>query len=348
MEAFPEGTYHGDIPEGCVLCAQGAKMVLFVTGACLGSCYYCPLSTKRKGVWATWANERKVSSVEEVLDEARLMDALGTGITGGDPFLVLDDTITYARALKDAFDDHHIHLYTPGTLVDTMTMGYIEQVIDEIRFHPPGYDVDKIELALRHDIAVGAEIPVIPGMRDEILSFARSLDEIGAHFLNLNELEYSETNASGLRTRGFVFSLDSNAVEGSEQLALDIVDATRDLDLPVHYCSSRFKDGIQFRERLKRRAKNVRKKYEDIDEDGLLVRGEIEAHTEQRRDEMLSTIYELFERDDEMVEVQGTIIRTSWAAVEELREILDMADVQYSIVKEYPTHDRTVVEKEIL
>jgi pyruvate formate-lyase activating enzyme-like uncharacterized protein len=63
---------------------------------------------------------------------------------------------------------------------------------------------------------------------------------------------------------------------------------------------------------------------------------------------MLSTIYELFERDDEMVEVQGTIIRTSWAAVEELREILDMADVQYSIVKEYPTHDRTVVEKEIL
>lgn len=348
MEAFPEGTHHGPIPEGCTLCALGAKMVLFITGACLGTCYYCPLSEKRKGVWATWANERKVSSAEEAVDEARLMDALGTGITGGDPVLVLDDTITYARALKDAFDHHHIHLYTPGTLVDSMAMQYIEQVIDEIRFHPPGYDVERIELALRHDISVGAEVPAIPGMKDDLLSFARRLDDIGAHFLNLNELEYSETNASGLRARGFSFSTDSNAVEGSEELALDIVEATAGLDIPVHYCSSRFKDSIQFRERLKRRAKNVKKKYEDIDDDGLLVRGEIEAHTVKRRNEVISAIFELFERDDDMVEVCGTVVRTSWAAVEELREILDIAGVQFSIVKDYPTHDRQVVEKEIL
>ena len=185
-------------------------------------------------------------------------------------------------------------------------------------------------------------------MKDDLLSFARRLDDIGAHFLNLNELEYSETNASGLRARGFSFSTDSNAIEGSEELALDIVEATAGLDIPVHYCSSRFKDSIQFRERLKRRAKNVKKKYEDIDDDGLLVRGEIEAHTVKRRNEVISAIFELFERDDDMVEVCGTVVRTSWAAVEELREILDISGVQFSIVKDYPTHDRQFVEKEIL
>ncbi|MCC7568896.1 MAG: radical SAM protein [Candidatus Methanofastidiosa archaeon] len=349
MYTFPGETYHGKIPTGCTLCAQGAKLVLFMTGACLDNCYYCPLSSHRKGSWHKWANERRVIDKEDVLAEARAMQALGTGITGGDPLLVSDETIEYATLLKDTFSEsHHIHLYTSGTLADRTVLGYLEPVIDEIRFHPQNGAWDKVSLAMSFDMDVGAEIPVIPGHREEILSLAAYLDDIGAQFLNLNELEYSETNSAALRRLGMSFSSSSNAVMGSEELALSLVNETKDLDLSVHYCSSRFKDGVQLRERLKRRAQTEAKKYEDIDEDGLLVRGEIEAGTPERRDGVLSVIQESFERDDDMVEVQGTKILTSWAAAQELREMIEDTDIVFTIVKEYPLYERIVVEKEIL
>jgi len=349
MEAFPESTFHGKIPMGCELCAKGAKMVLFINGICLSNCYYCPLSLKRKGQWQTWANERLVSSEKDVLEEARKMDALGTGITGGDPIMFADLTIKYATLLKNTFGNgHHIHLYTPGSLIDRNILGYLENVLDEIRFHPKEEDWKKIEMALAFDIDVGAEIPVIPGEGEKILRFCSYLEEIGAQFINLNELEYSDTNIEELRKRGFKFSKDSSAVIGSEELALDIVENTRDLDLTVHYCSSRFKDGVQLRERLKRRAVHVKKKYQDIDEDGLLVTGLIEAGTLAGRDNVIKTIIENFEDDKDMYEVEGTSIFTSWSAIEELRQMIDDPDLIFSIIKEYPTHNRILVDKEIL
>ena len=349
MEAFPEGTYTGTIPTGCTFCAQGAKLVLFMTGMCLDNCYYCPLSKMRKGSWGKWANERPVNGPEDVLEEARAMQALGTGITGGDPLLVADETVEYATLLKDTFgENHHIHLYTSGTLADRTNLGYLETVVDEIRFHPQEKNWDKISMALSFDMDVGAEVPVIPSSTDSILALARHLDEIGAQFLNLNELEYSETNSAALAKLGMTFSSSSNAVEGSEEAAFSILEATKDLDLSVHYCSSRFKDGVQLRERLKRRAQTVAKKYEDIDEDGLIVRGEIEAGTTQKRDEVLAFIHDTFERDDDMISVHGTTIHTSWTATEELHELLGDPSVKFAIVKEYPQHKRVLMEKEYL
>jgi len=345
MEAFSEGTYNGDIPEGCKLCAIGAKMVLFINGVCLSNCYYCPLSKMRKGKWQTWANERLVTSDEDVLDEARKMDALGTGITGGDPIMFADSTVKYATLLKNNFNDHHIHLYTPGTLIDRNVLGYLENVLDEIRFHPKREDWDKIKLALSFDIDVGAEIPVIPGEKENILEFCSYLDDIGAQFINLNELEYSETNAQELRKRGFEFSQDSNAVLKSEELALEIVESTKDLDISVHYCSSRFKDGVQLRERLKRRASGIKKKYQDVDEDGLLVYGTIEPQTMAGRDKVINFIIENFEDDEEMYEVKGTSVMTSWPATEVLKEMMVDPQIKFSVVKEYPTHNRILVEK---
>ncbi|MHC1609983.1 MAG: 4Fe-4S cluster-binding domain-containing protein [Candidatus Methanofastidiosia archaeon] len=348
MKAFPEGTYNGPLPKGCMLCAKGAKLVLFMNGICLEDCYYCPLSKKRKGSWDTWANERRITNKDEIIDEAYKSGAMGTGITGGDPIMVLDDTITYATLLKDTFKDHHIHLYTSGTLVNKMVLGYLENVIDEIRFHPKKENWGKLDLALAYDLDVGAEIPVIPDKKGEILEFAAYLDNIGVKFLNINELEYSETNAPALRKRGMKFSDNSNSVLGSEEIALEVIKETQDLDLSVHYCSSRFKDGVQLRERLKRRANNVKAKYEDVDEDGLIVRGEIEAFTLSKRDQVIASINEYFERDDDMVEVCGTKVLTSWAATEELKDVLEDKDLEFSIVKEYPIHDRILVEKEIL
>ena len=78
--------------EGCVQCQQGSKLVLFVTGKCHWGCDYCPLSENRRETPDMFANERRCTSWEEVMEEGRAMKATGTGITGGDPMLDLEKT----------------------------------------------------------------------------------------------------------------------------------------------------------------------------------------------------------------------------------------------------------------
>ena len=47
------------------------------------------------------------------------------------------------------------------------------------------------------------EIPGIPNFEKEILDLAFELDKISVKFLNINELEYSETNYQSLIDKGF-------------------------------------------------------------------------------------------------------------------------------------------------
>ena len=70
------------ISKGCEQCAKGGKMVLFVYGYCdQRDCFYCPLGENRKNVTDIYANERKVECDQDVIDEARRMDALGSSST---------------------------------------------------------------------------------------------------------------------------------------------------------------------------------------------------------------------------------------------------------------------------
>ena len=93
----------GQMPDGCRLCTMGAKLVLFVTGLCNKACFYCPLSPERKHRDISLANERPVRRLEDITEEAMLMDALGTGLTGGDPLLRPDRTVKYIELLKREF-----------------------------------------------------------------------------------------------------------------------------------------------------------------------------------------------------------------------------------------------------
>jgi len=75
----------GKRPLGCQLCAEGSKMVLFVTGLCDSSCYYCPLSQSKTGRDVVFADEMPVSDKRDILFEARAIMSRGAGISGGDP-----------------------------------------------------------------------------------------------------------------------------------------------------------------------------------------------------------------------------------------------------------------------
>lgn len=342
-------SYTGRLPRGCVLCEQGAKMVLLVTGKCDKKCFYCPLSNEKRGKDVFFANERRVKKTEDVLSEGRLMDALGTGITGGDPLLEIDRTIGSIESLKSEFGkSHHIHLYTAQT--DTGKIRRVAKAgLDEIRFHPPLAMWKKLEgssyqravlLSRKLGLRVGLELPVIPGRESDLVAAIKFADKQGLDFVNLNELEFSETNWRALRSLEFDVKDDvSSGVKGSEKLAKDLLRI--DTKVPLHYCSSSFKDGIQLRRRIMRRAKKVKRPYEILTKDGTFLKGIIETN-----DLSMTAAYILKE-----FSIPGNLIRADpekerleiapWI----LEEIADELEWPAYIVEEYPTADRLEVER---
>jgi pyruvate formate-lyase activating enzyme-like uncharacterized protein len=342
-------SYSGRLPKGCVLCEKGAKMVLLVTGKCDKKCFYCPLSNEKRGKDVYFANERRVERPDELVDEARLMDALGTGITGGDPLLEVDRTVEAIKALKKRFGkSHHIHLYTTQT--DGRKIRKVAKAgLDEIRFHPPlamwrllerSPFENAVVLSRRLGMDVGLELPVIPGRERDLIAAIRFADENKLDFVNLNELEFSETNWKALRKLDFDVRDDvSSGVDGSERLALDLL--RLDTDVPLHYCSASFKDGVQLRRRIMRRAKNVKKPYEILTRDGTFLKGIIETN------ELSMTaawILKRFGAPGELIRADPKKMRLEIAPWV-LEDIAGELDMPAYIIEEYPTADRLEVER---
>ncbi len=344
--------YTGALPLGCKLCTEGAKLVLLVTGRCPRRCHYCPLSSQKKGRDVFYANERRISKVLEALEEADLMDALGTGITGGDPLAVMERTVASIRALKRHFgDEHHIHLYTSTTApakIDRLARAGL----DEIRFHPPpglwgrlhrSDFADAVRRARRRSMTVGMEVPALPDRANELAKAIAFADDEGLDFVNLNELEFSETNWKALRLRGFDVRDDvSSGVAGSEAVALALL--KEDVTVPLHYCSSAFKDGVQLRRRIARRAKNVRRPHEMLTRDGTFLKGVVETDDPEETARSLTERFEvpadLMWNDAE----KGRLEVAAWV----LEEIAPELEMECYIVEEYPTADRLEVEREPL
>jgi uncharacterized protein len=280
-------SYRGELSPACVQCKEGRKMVLFVTGLCRFRCFYCPVSPNRNQQDVIYANERRVASDADVLDEARAIGAAGTGITGGDPLGVIDRVEHYVRLLKGEFGpEHNIHLYThepnPEKLRRLAAAG-----LDEFRLHIPHYlwgplatsgDAYRrvLEEAPDWGIRRGVEIPVLPEKEAELRRLLLALDGIGVDFVNLNELEFSETNEENLRARSYrVDPRNGWGVRGSRGVAERVVREMR-LKVPVHYCSSRFKDSVQLRQRLLRRAERTAPAFARRTPDGTIVLGIVE------------------------------------------------------------------------
>jgi pyruvate formate-lyase activating enzyme-like uncharacterized protein len=271
----------GKLPRGCQLCVQGSKLVLFVTGLCSMKCYYCPISDVKRNKDDIWANEWKIEKVEDIITEAKLCDAKGAGLTGGDPILKLDRTISLINLLKKYFrKEFHIHLYTPTKLITEEKLKKLYKAgLDEIRFHPDienNKEWSRIELAKKLQWHVGVEIPVIPGKAKETKKLIDYLSKIDIDFLNLNELEISDTNGNKLLEKGFKTKDDiSYAIKGSGELALKLMKYAQKKIKNIHYCTAKLKDKVQLANRIKKRAKNIARDYDIVDWDGMLKRGAI-------------------------------------------------------------------------
>jgi len=278
------------IPKGCKYCLEGAKAVLFLNGICQkpDHCsWYCPISEERRGKDISFANEIKINSKEDLLEEINKIKAKGMSITGGEPLSKqnLEKTLNYIKYIKSVKGKNfHIHLYTNGInfnkeIAEKLTI----TGLDEIRFHPPKDKWPNIEIAINKGISVGAEVPIIPNYEyiRELMEFILFLEKIGAEFINLNEFEYCFPNSQSLKDRGFHLKEGTIAsVENSKNFALDLIkNISPKVSLKIHFCPIIAKDYYQLKNRYLRRAKTIKLPHEEITEEGLLLYALIEGNS---------------------------------------------------------------------
>lgn len=354
----------GTLPRGCRDCRRGAKLVLFITGRCAQRCYYCPISKQKWLADVIYANERFIgegglgeAELKAICEEAEAMGATGTGITGGDPMDKPARVLRAVRGLKSRLGpDHHIHLYTSGGFEARYLAELAAAGLDEIRFHPmvstwkgmAGSKVDKlIRGALATSMRVGVEVPVLPGRKAELEALIEYLEEVGAGFLNLNELEISDTNYQRMEAEGMSEAKSDTSVgtKGSEVLALELVEAHAG-PLTVHYCSAGFKDGVQLRGRLLRRGKRTAKPYEELTPDGTLIKGVIEVPVGDKKglDKVMELLLLEYELPTELLGVDREHRRLELPA-QALEDLVDRLDWPCFIVEELPTATRLEVER---
>ena len=354
--------YISPLSPACKMCAQGSKMVILITGLCPAKCFYCPLSFKKGGKDRIFANEWELDNekdTKKLIKEAEYIDATGAGITGGDPLIVWERVKKYISLLKDAFgSEFHIHLYTSGLKNASYIPELISSGLDEVRFHPfpeswsnmnksPIKKPIKNILDFSSDIAI--EIPAIPNLEKEMFSLIKWANENELNWVNLNELEYSERNCESLINKGYKVKDEiSAAVKGSQDTAIKVLKMVQNenLDIGVHYCSVSFKNGIQLRNRIKRRASNVAKDYEVITEDGTLLKGVIDNSKLSfnklikllKQEFAIPEKYFYYDKYKDRIEI-GLWILVKISA--------DLKKIGYNcyMVEEYPTADRLEVER---
>jgi pyruvate formate-lyase activating enzyme-like uncharacterized protein len=343
------GFARGALPVGCRQCTDGSKMVLFVTGICSFHCFYCPVSDEKMYKDVVFADEKRVTRDEDVLEEAHAIQATGAGITGGDPLDAVERTGHYIRLLKAEFGrGFHTHLYTMSTDAEKIRM-LAAAGLDEIRFHvPPGLwsrahgsaFVAASRLARSLGLIVGIEVPLIPEREADLVRLIEWAGDEGLAFVNLNELEFSEANFPRMKVHGYEMKHElSYGVKGADPVALRILG--RKWRTTVHYCTSGYKDGWQLRSRIKRRAETVARPWDVITEDGTLLKGIVEGSDLEPLRKVLEATYHV---PPDLMGVDGPRKRLEIAPWI-LEEIAPKLRRPAFLVEEYPTADGLEVER---
>ena len=339
----------GALPIGCAQCTEGAKMVLFVTGLCSFHCFYCPVSDEKMYRDVVFADEKRVETDADVLEEAHAIKAKGAGITGGDPLEATERVCHYIRLLKAEFGGaFHTHLYTMSTDPEKIR-ALAAAGLDEIRFHvPPGLwaraassgFVPAVRLAKELGMTVGLEVPLIPEREEDLVKLIAWAESEGLSFVNLDEMEFSDANFARMKLRGYTIKHDlSYGVTGADAAALRLLDGP--WTTTVHYCTSGYKDAWQLRTRIKRRAETVARPWDVVTEDGTLVKGVIEG---DGLDDLMRDLGRKFRVPSDLMGVDVARKRIEIAPWI-LEEIAPRLHRPAFVVEEYPTADGLEVER---
>lgn len=283
IKRLPTGSIvYGKLPRGCRLCQQGLKTVIFLTGLCPYNCFYCPLSEYRKQRDVTIINETEVSFPEEyfrkLTGEVLKSGSRGASLTGGDPLVKHRLSVETIRYLKENFGKNfHVHVYTTGLLLgDNRLRELVDAGLDELRIHSPLEKLENI-LKLAHEyrdkLAIGLEYPSLPGSIETLLKLLELAEKYELEFINLNQLEFTETNSLSLQLHGYKLAKDYRAAEGSKETALELLDHAekKASNVTIHYCPVIVKDHYQTGLRFYRTANIMATPHQMVTDSGTTL-----------------------------------------------------------------------------
>lgn len=93
--------YYMDLSPGCRHCGEGTWSCLFINGKCNGNCFFCPSEQDETGDPVT--NTLIFTDPEDYLDYIEKLGIKGVSISGGEPLITLDKSISFLSAVTGLF-----------------------------------------------------------------------------------------------------------------------------------------------------------------------------------------------------------------------------------------------------
>jgi len=182
------------------------------------------------------------------------------GLTGGEPLLVLDDSIALLEEARRRFPSAHKRMYTSGDLLTEEGARRLREAgLDEIRFSVKQDDpaerqervLAAMEIARQRIPSLMVEMPIIPNTDERMHELFERWGEIGIDGINLLEFcfpfhSWEEYAARGFEIRNPPFDVMYDygysgglPVAGSEELCLELMLWGIEHEVPfgMHYCS---------------------------------------------------------------------------------------------------------------
>ncbi len=266
--------HYRTLSPGCRSCMEGTWSCLFINGICNASCFYCPSPQNSKDQPMT--NTLVFEKASDYVSYVEKFGFRGVSISGGEPFLTFSRTLEYLRAVRAAFPEMHLWMYSNGKLATTEKLRQLAAAgLNEIRFDISAfnYGLAAVEMASGIIETVTVEIPAIPEDRDLLQNLLLLMAHRGVHHLNLHQIRCTPHNRNNLVARGYTFIRgQSLTVLESEITALEILDYTerQQLPLPVNYCSFPYKNRYQAAAWRKHLAPHILGSYECPTETGYI------------------------------------------------------------------------------
>ena len=269
--------------KACVECTgSGGSETFSTTFKCHRDCYFCfnyNVADYEKFV-------REGCPWEQGLEDSlKQFDGLAAiGLTGGEPLLVLNESIEFLNRARQAYPAAHMRMYTSGDLLTEEGAKRLRDAgLDEIRFSVKQDDpadhqervLTAMELAKDYIPSIMVEMPIIPGTDERMHELFDRWAAIGIDGINLLEFcfpfhSWEEFAARGFEIRNPPFDVMYDygysgglPVAGSEELCLELMLYGIEQKVPfgMHYCSLDNKHRSEMRQRNER-ARSIHACYE--------------------------------------------------------------------------------------
>jgi pyruvate formate-lyase activating enzyme-like uncharacterized protein len=280
--------HFGPLSPGCLICGNGGWGCNFINTLCTRNCFYCPQKRSRKEERDSQTDGIIFKNPQEHINFIKTFQIRGVGFSGGEPLLVLDRLLAHIKAIREEFGNSlYLWVYTNGDLINRRTLKQLGTAgVDEIRFDLSArkYDLAPVAMTKGHIPTVTVEIPAIPEDLELVQSLLGRMEQVGVNFLNLHQLYATRYNYQKLIRRPYHFLHQHNIpVFESEISALKLLLFVREhqVQLPINYCCSSYKNRFQFREGRTRQARTVLRGFEEITDAGYIRSFKVADATEK-------------------------------------------------------------------